>query len=126
MNNPNISKQGKKFSKDYQPENSGRKLSRIKQFAKESDLSEEDVSRSIQLIIDMNESELDFFIKDVTNPILLRGFAGALSEEVKRNGLQNIMMLLDRAHGKPKEKITMPDGLSVKIEIIGGNKPDEK
>lgn len=97
-----------RFSKTNQPANPGRKPSKIKKFiteAGEVELSNEDIGRAINLIIDMNEAELKAFYDDKTKPVVLRGFAGAVAAEVKKHGLQNIMVLLERSFGKAAESI---------------------
>jgi hypothetical protein len=106
--NPRIAEYGKatQIKKGQRPPGGGRKRSLIKQFAIESDLSPEDISRAINLIIDMTEAELTDLSKDSSRPIILRGFAGAVLAELKKHGIQNIMLLLDRSFGKPKGEAT--------------------
>lgn len=103
--NPGIAEAGKntRFPKGSQPPGGGRRKSKIKEFAQSMDLSNEDVGRAINQIIDMTEDEMAKFFTDKTRPVILRGFAGAVMAEIKKHGLQNIMVLLERSFGKAKE-----------------------
>ena len=95
---------GKRFSSEYQPENPGRKKSKIKAFAVESDLSAEDLRNMIKMVFDNTEAELMAIGKDKDKPMLLRAFVKAFADDVKYGKLNNINSLLDRAGFKVAEK----------------------
>lgn len=92
------------FSKDYQPQNKGRKKSKIKEFAKETDIGVEDVKNLIKMVFDKTEDELKEIGKDKNQPMLLRAFVKAFAEDVNQGKLYNINSLLDRAGFKAVEK----------------------
>ncbi|MGB3465673.1 MAG: hypothetical protein WBA74_10395 [Cyclobacteriaceae bacterium] len=94
---------GKRFSSDYQPENPGRKKSRLKGLIEENDLSSSDVSNLIKSMFDKTEDELIIIKNDIEKPFLLRSLVSAILKDGKNESLYNINNLLDRAVGKPKE-----------------------
>lgn len=106
---------GNQFSKDYQPDPSkvGRKKSKIKEFAKESDLSAADVKNLIKMVFDKTEAELMAIGKDKTQPMLLRAFVKAFADDVKYGKLNNINSLLDRAGFKVADKKEISGNLGI-------------
>ena len=84
------------FSKDYQPQNRGRKPSKIKAFKEEVDLSYEDVKDLIKMVFDKTEAELKALGNDKSKPMLLRAFVKAFADDVQNGKLYNINSLLDR------------------------------
>ena len=104
MTNPNPN-QSTRFSSTNQPKNkNGRKKSKLIAFIKEEELSSDDVSAAIKLVLLMNEAELKELGNDKEKPMLLRSFANAMADDIKRGGLSNINSLLDRAIGKVTDK----------------------
>lgn len=101
------------FSKDYQPENRGRKKSKISQFAEKSDVSVEDVRNLIKMIFDKTEDELKEIGKDKSKPMLLRAFVKAFAEDITYGKLYNINSMLDRAGFKPAEKKEISGNLGI-------------
>ena len=95
---------GKRFSSTYQPENRGRKKSKLKGLIEDIELSSEDVSMLIKNIFDKNEAELEALANDKEKPIIMRAFVAAVVDDVEQGKLTNIAMLLDRAIGRIKEE----------------------
>lgn len=93
-----------KFSSTYQPKNPGRKKSKIREFAIESDLSAADVKNLILGIFEKTEEELKTIGKDKSQPMLLRAFVKAFADDVNSGKLYNINSLLDRAGFKVADK----------------------
>lgn len=108
--NPNPANQ---WSSTNQPKNPGRKKSKIRAFAKESDLGVEDVKNLILMIFDKTEDELKAIGKDKKQPMLLRAFVKAFAEDVNMGKLYNINSLLDRAGFKPAEKKEFSGNLGI-------------
>ncbi len=124
----NLSK-GKRFSKDYQPEKTGRKKSKLKGMIDESDLSSTDISNLVLNLFDKTKEELEVVCCDENQPFLLRAFVKAMIKDLDGDSLYNINSLLDRAIGKAKEKketthTTLDEdgnevGMNISIEFTG-------
>ena len=93
------------FSKENQPKNkNGRKSNKLKAFIKDAELSSDDVSDSIKMVLLMSEAELKDLGNDKEKPMLFRSFCNAIADDIKRGSLSNINSLLDRAVGKVTDK----------------------
>ena len=124
----NLSK-GKQFSSDYQPENTGRRKSKLKGIIESNDLSSADISDLIINLFDKTEEELEIIKSDQEQPYLLRAFVKAMLKDIEGDSLYNVNSLLDRAIGKAinKEEVehTTLDkdgnkvGMDIKIEFTG-------
>lgn len=99
----NLSK-GKKFTSEYQPNNTGRKPSKLKAMIEVNDLSSNDVSDLLLSLFDKTEDELTAIAFDQNKPFLVRTFVKAMLKDLSQDSIYNINNLLDRAIGKPKEK----------------------
>lgn len=97
----------KLFTSDYQPKNRGRIPSKLRAVIKDNQLSAEDVRCCIKEIIVKNEIELDQYIKDKEEPLLIRIFAKALMADFKTGRLYNVETLLNRMFGLPKYDIDL-------------------
>lgn len=119
----------KKFSKDYQPANKGRKKSIIKQLIEthkcleERPLSREDAELLIARLITMSKAELSELANNETTPVFLVSIASAISTGIRKGDMNAIERLLDRIIGKPIERkeISGVDGMPIftKIEVVG-------
>ncbi len=122
-------KKGKKFTKEYQPENTGRKKSKLKGMIDESDLSSADISNLVLNLFDKTKEELEIIKGDEGQPFLLRAFIKSMLKDLDGDSLYNINSLLDRAVGKAKEKketkhTTLDEdgneiGMNISIEFTG-------
>lgn len=115
----NLSK-GKRFSSDYQPNNTGRKPSKLKAMIEVNDLSSNDVSDLLLSLFDKTEDELMAISSDPEKPFLIRTFVKAMLKDLSQDSIYNINSLLDRAVGKPKEKVeqTGEQTLTIRREIV--------
>ena len=106
MANPKGSPQNLKppFSSTNQPKNkNGRKPSSVKKFIKDNNLNYNDVSAMAKYILPLKEEDLKKMIKDPKVPFVMRVFASSVIKDIKNGNLRNVMTLIDRAVGKPKE-----------------------
>ena len=105
MPNPHGSPQNLRppFSKTNQPANRGRKPSSIKKFIKDNNLNYNDVSAMAKYILPLNENQIMDLAADKNKPLVMRVFARSVLQDIKKGNLQNVMILIERAVGKPKE-----------------------
>ena len=101
-NNPPVEH---RFSSFNQPENRGRKPSRLKAFIEDNGLSHSDLNNTIKYIFPMTEAELSELKNDPDKPILMRLLVGAILKDMENSGLYNVMQLFNRAFGQPKQEV---------------------
>ena len=97
------------FSKTNQPKNNGRKPSSIKKYIKENNISYADVAAMAKFMLPLNEEQIRKMLTDPKAPFLMRVFAKAVLSDLKGGHLSNVMLLIDRAVGKPKESLEIDD-----------------
>lgn len=107
--NPNQSGLKPPFSKTNQPKNRGRKPSSVKKYIKENNISYADVAAMAKFMLPLNEEQIRKLLTDPKAPFLMRVFAKAVLSDLKGGHLSNVMLLIDRAVGKPKESIEVDD-----------------
>lgn len=108
MANPNPDRSGlqPQWSKENQPKNkNGRKPSKLKKYIKDNNLNYNDVSAMAKYILPMNQEQISDLMKDPAVPIVIKLFAKGVLSDMKNGNYKNLMTLLDRAVGKPKETI---------------------
>jgi len=94
------------WSATNQPKNkNGRKPSSIKKYIKDNNLNATDISVLAKYILPLNQDQLTALIRDEKIPFVVRIFVKSVLEDFKRGNLSNIMTLIDRAVGKPKETV---------------------
>ena len=93
------------FSSENQPKKNGRKKSKLKGMIEKNDLSSDDISDLIINLFDKTKEELEVISNDYEQPFLLRAFVKAMIKDLEGDSLYNINSLLDRAIGKPKDKV---------------------
>ncbi|GHU09763.1 hypothetical protein FACS1894151_08200 [Spirochaetia bacterium] len=99
---------GKKFSSDNQPENPGRKPSALSRYIKDGGVSITDIQLMLgSFIFDHTTKEIAALLKDKENPppIGVSIILAALNEDLTNKNLGNLEKLLDRAYGKPTQKV---------------------
>lgn len=96
-----------RFSSTNQPENRGRKPSRLKAFIEDNGLSHADLNNTIKYIFPMTEKELHELKNDPEKPILMRLLVGAILKDMENSGLYNVMQLFNRAFGQPKQEVDL-------------------
>ena len=102
--NPNQSGLKPAWSKENQPKGkNGRKPSSVKKYIKDNNLNYYDVSSMAKFILPLNKDQLTKLLQDDKVPFVMRLFARSVLEDMKKGNLNNIMTLVDRAVGKPKE-----------------------
>lgn len=112
-----------RFSSTNQPPRSrtGRKKSKVAQFAKEFDLSNEDVSRLAKTILSMSQQELTEYLKDDKIPVFVRVFAKMMLEDLRSGKVRYYEKLLDRAIGPLVQKIENTGNI-----LLVSNGPEDK
>ena len=105
------------FSSTNQPKNKGRKPSSVKKYIKSNNLNYNDVSAMAKYIIPLTQSQISDLVKDEKAPFMMRLFARSIMEDMKKGYMDNILKLLDRAVGKPKEQVELSGGLDNTTEI---------
>lgn len=92
------------WSSTNQPKNkNGRKPSSVKKFIKDNNLNYYDVSAMAKYILPLDEDQLKEILLDKKTPFVMRLFAKSVMEDLKKGNLNNVMTLIERAVGKPKE-----------------------
>lgn len=107
--NPNQSGLKAPFSKTNQPKNRGRKPSSVKKYIKDNNMSYADVAAMSKFMLPLTEDQIKILLTDPKAPFLMRVFAKAVLADIKGGHLTNVMLLIDRAVGKPKESIDIDD-----------------
>jgi len=117
MSNPNLGKQaiaaGTTFSSTRQPEKNGRKPSHIKKYLEDNGIGSSDISAILNSLTMKNKTELEQIIEDPTSAILVVGAAQAMIKDYERGIFNGFEMILNRAHGKPKETIEHSGGIDI-------------
>lgn len=117
MANPNLGKQaiaaGTTFSSTRQPANPGRKPSHIKQFLESNGIGSTDISAILNSLTMKNKTELEEIVANPDSAILVIGAAQAMLKDFERGIFNGFEMILNRAHGKPKETIEHSGGIDI-------------
>lgn len=107
-------KKGKRFSSEYQPEKNGRKPSKLKEYIKENNIGQKEVSDLIKnLVFEHNIDELEEMANDRTKPFIITSLLTAFLKDIERGTIYNTNPIMDRAIGKPKERIEHSGELTV-------------
>lgn len=114
--NPNSLKNLKPpFSKENQPENRGRKPSKVRQFLNDYELNYNDVTMLSKSVLQMTQKEVQMNAIDDDAPMIVRLFCRYLLEDMKNGHAKNINLLLDRSIGQTKQKVETSGGQELKI-----------
>jgi len=112
--NPNREKNLTPFQKGHAPiPGAGRKPSHIKQYLENNGIGSADISAILNSLTMKNKSELEAIIADPTSAILVVGAANAMLKDHERGIFNGFEMILNRAHGKPKETIEHSGGIDI-------------
>lgn len=119
-----------RFTSENQPENRGRKKSKLSAFIQESEIGADDINKVIKnVIFEKSQKELQQLLEDVDQPMLIRVFIRAYLEDFKRGDLTRFETLANRAIGKPKEVVEI-EGSEDKplrmVSIADMMKPEDK
>ena len=99
--NENSLKNLRPFDSTHQPEKNGRKPSALNAFIRDSGISIDDVRRVMKnVIFEKNQDELQSFLTDKSQPMLVRLLVKAFLTDFSNGRLDNIEKLLDRIYGK--------------------------
>ena len=105
--NPDTSGLKPAWSSTNQPKNPGRKPSKLKKYIKENGLDATDVSAMAKYILPMTQSEIQKLMSDPKVPIVMKVFAKGVLADLKNSNFRNLLILMDRAVGKPTETINL-------------------
>lgn len=95
------------WTSEDQPANRGRKPSKLKKFISDNHLTSDDVRNMCKYILPLDENQLKELTLDTSKPISMRIFARSVLEDFKKKDIKNIMNLMNRAFGMPKESINL-------------------
>ena len=93
------------FSASSQPNNNGRKPSKLRKYIKDNNLSSLDIGYLVKECFRKDEDELFELITDKSKPIIVRLFAKALITDLAKGTLNNAVTLINRAFGNPVQPI---------------------
>jgi hypothetical protein len=114
MANPNKEKNLTPFQKGHAPiPGAGRKPSHIKQFLESNGIGSADISAILNSLTMKNKAELQEIIDNPISAVLVVGAAQAMIKDIERGIFNGFEMILNRAHGKPKETIEHSGGLDI-------------
>ena len=86
-----------------------------------------EVTDSIEVLISMTEEELTDIFNNPNSTVLEKVVTSAILKSIKRGDLISIETLLNRAYGKPKEKIEQDIKITNHtIKLKFGNMDDDK
>ena len=86
-----------------------------------------EVTDSIEVLISMTEEELTDIFNNPNSTVLEKVVTSAILKSIKRGDLISIETLLNRAYGKPKEKIEQDIKITNHtIKLRFGNMDDDK
>lgn len=131
----NLSK-GKQFTKDYQPEKSGRKPN-IYTKLKQSNLSKQDIINIFKLVLDQSPKQLkkgfdkikkmESLEKTNDKPMLYYIIISAMFKDLKTGSLNNVMSVLTRWLGYPKQDIGLDsNNLNMNIDYSDLSEKDKE
>jgi len=112
-------KNGKKFSKEYQPANRGRKRSLINQILQDykldnggKELSKEDSYKLIEAVLNMTGKEMQALSENPDTPAWLISIASAVAADIRRGQIATVEKVWNRIFGYPKQDLDLsnPDG----------------
>ncbi len=104
--NPNIAKQGKKFSSTNQPKaKNGVKPSKIRAMIEQNDLGQADVQALGRWLLEKTPSEIKAIAADPKQPMLIHLYAKAVLDDADKSGMYNAELVLNRMIGKSKETV---------------------
>lgn len=101
----------KRYSKDYQPANKGRKKSVIKQLMelyeldKKEPLGKSEAEKLMAQVSIMSTDELKALIKNKETPAFLAVIASALLSSVEKGDMSNLDKVFNRMYGFPKQEV---------------------
>ena len=96
------------WSSTNQPKNkNGRKPSSIKKYIKDNNLNYYDIAALSKHVLPLSQKQLILLTKDEKAPFVVRLFAMAVLKDWKNGNISNVMQLIDRAVGKPKESVEL-------------------
>ena len=104
------------FSAENQPDNPGRKKSKVKEFTKGYELSYDDIASLAKYVLSMDEAEIGRVAKNKEAPMILRLFCRYLMEDMKKGVASNINMLMDRAVGKVRQDVGLSGTMNIFID----------
>jgi hypothetical protein len=110
-----------RFSKDNQPKNRGRRPSVLARYIKENEVSITDIKLMIgSLLFAHNSQDISALLKDkeCPPPIGISLIMGALVDDIKKHNIDNLMKIMDRAFGKPKESIDFKGNMTISPEAL--------
>lgn len=107
--NPNTSGLMPNWSKENQPATKGRKPSGMTKYIKDNGLTHTDIKMLAKYILPLKEAQIKKLVNDDRAPMAVRIFARAIVKDMAKGKMTNIMMLFDRAYGKPKETVETLD-----------------
>jgi hypothetical protein len=122
MSNPEIANIGKKFTSEYQPNNTGRRKNRFKQTQNDFELSIEDMRQVITDMLSMSPEEIKALKDNKEEPAYRLVIASAIFNCIKTGNWSQVNYMFDRLFGKAKENIDLTSGnekLAVNINING-------
>lgn len=110
MGNPNIGEQGigSRFSSSKQPENRGRKPSKLKRYLKENNISKTDFDLMFLNVSCKTLGELKEMMKSQNQdklPLIVAGFISACIHDVQNGTMHEINKQREFFHGKAAQKI---------------------
>lgn len=115
--NPRINETNKatQFKPGQKQPGAGRKPSLLKKFAIENDISKDDISNILKMLLDKTEAELYAMSNDQGVPFFIRGVANAFLADFRRANLYNTETILNRLFGPPKQTIENTGSIEIKI-----------
>lgn len=118
--------EGNKIGNRFKPGESGNPNGRPKKLVtqlKEIGYKQSEVNDTLQVLFALGEDELKVIEKSTEHTMIERTVASALLNGLKKKSLYNVLQLLERVYGRPKETIDQTINGKVKVTMnLGGKK----
>jgi hypothetical protein len=101
------------FSASSQPQNNGRKPSKLRRYIKDNRLSALDIVLMVKQFYGKSREEIQAMASDSKAPIFISGIAKALLSDFLRGRVDVIAWLTDRGFGKAIEKLEVSGAVDV-------------
>ena len=101
------------FSASSQPNNNGRKPSKLRRYIKDNNLSALDIVLMVKQFYGKSREEIQAMASDPKEPIFISGIAKALLSDFLRGRVDVIAWLTDRGFGKAIEKLEVSGAMDI-------------
>ncbi len=111
---------GNRFSRENQPRNPGRKLSRLNEFSnafnlidEDRKISKEDTFKLLEYLLSCSKTDIEIIVRDPDLPISMICLIKAIVDDLSRGKCETVFKLYDRLYGKTIQAVELPTSQGV-------------